>query len=513
MNIGYLHYSLLTNILASCILYSTTDESFLRGICGESALEIGGIRQMGKITHMLQIAQAARTFLPAPLTALIGREQEQSALWEILQRSDARLLTIVGTAGIGKTRLALQLAGDASALFPEGIFFVSLAAITDPTLVIPAIAQGLGLSAENDQIRVEQLVFHLLDAAPLLVLDNFEQVIAASPYIADLLVACPKLKILVTSREVLHIRGEQLFPLQPLALPDAKCVLDVDALAHYAAVALFVQCVRSVAPAFALTESNAATIAAICRRLDGLPLAIELAAARVKLFSPQALLARLDHRLRLLTGGACDLPRRQQTLRDTLQWSYDLLNAEEQRLFRWLSVFADGCTLQVLQAVCGSPGLDEARLIDTVISLLDKSLLQQIDQQDDESRLVMLETIREYGLECLERCEELDSARAAYAHYYLALDGLAEPHLSESAASLSAPALSSVESLAVLGELTHRETEVLHLLATGLTNSQIAVQLVISARTVNAHLRSIFSKLNVTSRTAAVRYALDHHLV
>src|SRR6266699_2698139 len=265
----------------------------------------------------------------------------------------------------------------------------------------------------------------------LLLLDNFEQLLPAAPFVAELLSACPDLKILVTSREVLHLRAEHQFPVPPLALPDLKHLPDSETLPQYTAVDLFLQRAQAARPDFQLTRTNARTIAELCVRLDGLPLAIELAAARIKLLSPQALLAKLDRRLQVLTGGACDLPERQQTLRSTIQWSYDLLNAEEQRLFRRLSVFAGGCTLEAIEAVCIALDHGAAQVLDGVASLIDKSLVQQREQADGEQRLMMLETIREYGLEALASSGERERTRRAHAHYYLRLVEEVAPKLRE----------------------------------------------------------------------------------
>ncbi len=236
--------------------------------------------------------------------------------------------------------------------------------------------------------------------------------LAAAPELSDLLAGCPQLKILVTSRAVLHIRGEHEFPVPPLALPDLTHLPESEALSQYAAVALFLQCAQAARPDFQLTPANTRAIAEICVRLDGLPLAIELAAARIKLLPPQALLTRLEHRLQVLTSGAQDVPARQQTLRNTLAWSYDLLDAGEQRLFRRLSVFAGGCTLAAVEGLYTALGEMPADVLDGVASLMDKSLLRQVEQEEEESRLLMLETIREYGLEVLVSSGEMESTAA-----------------------------------------------------------------------------------------------------
>ncbi len=377
-------------------------------------------------------SERASPFLNTPplnLTPLIGREGEVKAAGTRLLRREVRLLTMTGPGGVGKTRLAFAVATDLQHAFVDGICFVALAPISDPDLVVPTIAQTLGLKEAGDGSLFERVRAFLREKRLLLVLDNFEQIVAGAPLLVELLSACPQLKVLVTSRALLRVHGEHEFPVPPLALPDPKHLSDVENLSHYAAVALFVQRAQALKPDFDLTGENASTIAAICTRLDGLPLAIELAAARIKLLPPLALLARLTHRLQVLTGGRQDAPARQQTLRNTLAWSYDLLSAREQQLFRRLSMFVGGCTLEAAEAVCGTPGDMSSTLLDGVASLLDKSLLMQIEHRNKEPRLMLLETIREYGLECLAASGELEQTRYAHAAYYLHLAEKAEPHL------------------------------------------------------------------------------------
>ena len=369
--------------------------------------------------------------LPVQFTPLIGREQEVAAVQNLLQREHVRLVTLTGPGGTGKTRLGLQVAAELCDPFIDGVYFVNLAPISDTAFVIPTIAQTLSLHEVAGQSLPEHLKEDLHQKHLLLVLDNFEQVVSAAPQLVDLLTACPKLKLLVTSREVLHVRAEHEFVVPPLALPDPTHLPDLAELSHYAAVALFLQRARVVKPNFQLTAVNARAIAEICVHLDGLPLTIELAAARVKLFPPQALLARLEQRLQVLTSGARDAPARQQSLRNTIEWSYKLLDAQEQRLFRRLSVFVGGCTLQAIEAVCAV--LDKSngagQVLNGVASLIDKSLLQQTEQEGDEPRLVLLETIREYGSEVLAASREMETTRQAHALYYLTLAEEAEPEL------------------------------------------------------------------------------------
>jgi predicted ATPase/transcriptional regulator with XRE-family HTH domain len=369
--------------------------------------------------------------LPLPLTPLVGREEEVASVCALLQRAEVRLVTLTGTGGIGKTRLALRVASELRAGFADGVCFVSLAALDDPALVVPTIPQALGLRESEHRTPLDLVVAALRDKQLLLLLDNFERLLPAASQLTVLLTGCSQLKILVTSRAVLHLQGEYEFPVSPLAVPEVEPLPALEALAATPAVALFVQRVQASRPTFQLRDSNARAIAEICVHLDGLPLALELAAARSKLLTPQELLARLSHRLEVLTGGPQDLPIRQQTLRDTITWSYGFLDEEEQRLFRRLSVFAGGCTLEAAEAVCSAlhDGKRAGHLLERVTSLLDKSLLQSIQQEGKESRLLMLETIREYGLEALEASGEMEEIGRAHALYYLRLAEEAESKL------------------------------------------------------------------------------------
>jgi predicted ATPase/DNA-binding CsgD family transcriptional regulator len=370
--------------------------------------------------------------LPALLTSLIGREREVAAACTLLVHPEVRLLTLTGTGGVGKTRLALQIATEVQGGFTDGAHFISLAPIHDAELVLPTLVQALGLQGSSTRSPLELLKSTLREQQRLLVLDNFEQVVAAAPLLVDLLAACPLLKLLVTSREVLHVRGERVFAVPPLALPDPKHLPDGETMSRYGAVALFLARAREVEPTFQLTSSNASLIAEICVRLDGLPLAIELAAARLKLLPPSALLERLEHRLAVLTGGPRDLPVRQHTLRNTIAWSYDLLLEEEQQLFRLLSVFVGGCSLEAIEALHVALGGEQTQALDGVTSLLDKNLLRQVEQEgleQDNRRLLMLETIREYGWEAIDALGELEAVRQEHAAYYLSLAEEAEVHL------------------------------------------------------------------------------------
>ncbi len=367
--------------------------------------------------------------LPVPLTALVGRAREVAAVRARLLEPGTRLLTLTGPGGVGKTRLAVEVARAAHAAFPDGVAFVSLAALTDPALVLPTIAHTIGLGDAAGRTPAEMLVTALAGLRALLVLDNLEQVAAAAPAIAEVLTVTPGVTVLATSRERLHLRGERVIPVPPLAIPDPTRTLPVDDLLHYGAVRLLVERARDAAPDFALTERNAAQVAAICARLDGLPLALELAAAHVRVLPPAALLCQLDRGLALLMGGPRDLPARQQTLRATIDWSYDLLDEEGQALFRRLSVFVGGCALETAEAVCRAlEGLArlEGDMLARLVELADQSLLTVAGEADGEVRFGMMETIRAYGRNQAEAAGEAGVLRQAHAAYYLALAKRAE---------------------------------------------------------------------------------------
>jgi len=369
------------------------------------------------------------TNLPAQLTPLIGRERELEQVGARLRRADVRLITLTGPGGIGKTRLALQTAADLLDSFVDGVFFVDLAPISDPALVVATIAQTLGLKEAGGQPLLDSLKRYLREKELLLLLDNFEQIVEAAPLVAELLRAAPALKVLVTSRTPLHLSGEHEFGVPPLTLPDPKQLPSVEQLNQYAAVALFIARARAVHADFQVTNASAPAIAEICHRLDGLPLAIELAAARIKLFPPEELLAWLDRRLPLLTGGPRDLPARQKTLRNTIDWSYHLLDRAQQTLFTRLAVFVGGWTLEAAEAVCNGAGDLGIAIVDGLQSLLDQSLLRQVEGPDGALRFRRLETIREYALERLAASGEAEALRWCHAEYFLRLAEQAEPEL------------------------------------------------------------------------------------
>jgi non-specific serine/threonine protein kinase len=389
--------------------------------------------------------------LPIPLTTLVGREEEVAAVCTLL-RQDVRLVVLTGPGGVGKTRVAVEVATILRPEFADGVCFVSLAAIADPALVISTVAHALGLRDGGARELRARLAAHLGGVHLLLVLDNFEQVADAVPLVVELLESCPHLRVLVTSRVALRVQGGRELPVPPLALPDPARPATAEDVARSPAAILFVRRASEVRPDFAVTDATARAVAEICVRLDGLPLAIELAAAWSRLLSPHALRTQLERRLPLLTGGGPDRPRRQQALRRTIAWSYGLLDADEQALFRRLAVFAGGATLDAVDAVaqgleaggleradaesispqppCGAFAPRPSSVLDLVASLVDHNLMRRVDGPDGEPRFGMLETIREFGLEQLAASgEEEPDARERHAAFVLALAERAMPEV------------------------------------------------------------------------------------
>ena len=352
--------------------------------------------------------------LPTRLTTFLGREREIGEVLDLLGRS--RMLTLTGPGGTGKTRLSLQVAARSLDEHPDGVFFIELAPITEPELVTATIAQQLGLADRGGRTAAEGLAEHVANRRMLLVLDNFEQVIAAAPAVSDLLAAAPNLTVLASSRSALRISGEQEYPVPPLGLPDPAHLPPLESLSQYEAVALFIERARSVKPAFEVTNENAPAVAEICVRLDGLPLAIELAAARIRIFTPQAMLSRLEKRLGLLEGGGRDLPARQQTLRGAIAWSHDMLDTADRAMFSCMSVFVGGASLAAIERVCteevdGDP-------IEAVTSLVEQSLVRQEEGVDGEPRFSMLETIREFAMDQAVADGSWDRLRDRHAHLF-----------------------------------------------------------------------------------------------
>lgn len=363
--------------------------------------------------------------LPIQLTNFFGREQEMQSLLRLLRRSGARLVTITGPGGVGKSRLAVEVMAEILETYEKDVAYVALAPVADRDGVIQAILRALGVPGPAGTAPMQVMLDALADRQIVLMLDNFEHLLDAAPLVIDLLRGCPGVTALVTSRAALRVSGEQELPLAPLEVPSAERLPPLEELAGYPSVALFVDRAARAHPAFQLSAGSASAVAAICARLDGLPLALELAAARMKLLTPRALLARLEddtpgRALGVLSGGARDWPDRHQTLRDTVAWSYDLLSDDEQRLLRHLAVFASGCTIEAAETVC-SLACQDRPVLDGLASLLDKSLIQQMDGADDEPRVGLLETIRQYALEQLIQHKEEPAARRRHAQYYLAL--------------------------------------------------------------------------------------------
>lgn len=371
--------------------------------------------QINEDSQSTSKAKQTKNNLPVQPTPFIGRTKQLTAIKELLMSTETRLVTLMGPGGTGKTRLSLQVAQELLEQFPNGVYFVPLADDTDASQFISRVAQQLEVR-EGGRPLFENIKDYLRDKRMLLVLDNFEHLVSAAPVVADLLAATSQLKIFTSSRIALNLHGERIFPVPPLELPHTENGLTMESLIGNESILLFVGRAQAVNPSFTLTKDNASAVAEICRRLDGLPLALELAAARIKLLQPQAILSRLDDKLKLLTGGARDLPTRHQTLRNTLEWSYDLLNQDEKILYARLSVFVGGFTFEAAEAVCNAEG--KLDILEGLTSLVNNSLLRQQETSDGESRFGMLETIRAYALERLTESGEMDALHAGHAQYY-----------------------------------------------------------------------------------------------
>jgi predicted ATPase/transcriptional regulator with XRE-family HTH domain len=384
-----------------------------------TALEVAGARPRGPLTAAGPAPQAA-ALLPLAPTPFVDRIAERKMVVDLLRGDAVRLLTITGPGGVGKTRLALEVAKDLQDFSPDGIRFVDLAPLRSPELVLPAIAQALNVPQYGRQPLLTTLQAYLQEPKLLLVLDNFEHVLAATPRLAELLATCPGLKLLVTSRSRLRLRWEHMLTLAPLPVPNPETPQTMEALAAQPSVALFVERARASHPTFVLTADNQAAVAALCRHLEGLPLALELAAARANVLAPAQMLTWAEQRLPVLSWDAADVPSRQRSLRATLEWSYALLTEAEQALFRRLAVFPDGWTLEAVEAVAQLRGLGLDPL-DGLTRLSDASLVQVCQSEDDEPRFTLLETVREFALEKLQASGEQAALERQHAAYYLAL--------------------------------------------------------------------------------------------
>ena len=374
----------------------------------------------------LKTAAAPTHNLPEPLTSFVGREQEIEEIRALLSRT--RLLTLTGPGGCGKTRLSLRVASEVLPHFPDGVFLVALAALRDPALVLPTIARALGLQERPEEPIAETVRQYLAPKQLLLLLDNFEHLVEAAPVVTRILEAAPGVKALVTSREVVRLSGEHEFVVPPLELPDLAHLPPADSLSDFDAVALFLQRAQTADPRFKLREEEASLVAEICVRLDGLPLAIELAAARVRVFGPEALLARLGDSLSLLRGGPRDVPARQQTLRDAIAWSYELLSPSEQSVFRRVGIFLRGCTIDAARAVVDPDAALSIDVEDAIVSLVEKNLLRRELAEGGQPRFRMLETIREFARAALTEAEEFPEVARRHAEFFLELAEVAEPH-------------------------------------------------------------------------------------
>jgi predicted ATPase len=449
--------------------------------------------------------------LPPGSSPLIDRQEDLAALSALLVDGQTRLLTITGPAGVGKTRLVLALGRAVADHFPDGVAFVDLASVRDPASVLGAIAANLAAdTVPETAAALQTLKARLHDRAMLMILDNFEQVLSAARYLTELSEAAPLVTFLVTSRAPLQLHWEQLYHLQPLEVPKPEALPPLEDLARIHSVALFLQRAQAINQNFALTERNARAVAELMVRLDGLPLAIELAAARIRFLTPQMILERLGQRLSILRWGAQDLPERQQTLDSALAWSYDLLSSTEQAVFRRLGAFAGGFTLEEAEAVVEPLENDP---LDILASLVSKSLVQVRQSEQEAARYILLETIREYALEQLEAAGEREEAERLVAEVCA--------RVPEECRDLEAAAETAVPAFAYevaprkdnLSILSPREHEALHLVAEGLSNKQIAKQLLVTENTAKSFVTGVFNKLGVNTRAHAVAVGVHRGLL
>ena len=410
--------------------YFTSTEELGELVENDLALLLTETYEAASQSAPAEFAPRPLTNIPFPRNPLLGRETELRTVCEWLVEGGCGLVTLTGAGGAGKSRLALEAALELRERFPDGVYIVRLSPVSDPGRVLPAIAETLGLRENAQAVPVdEQLPGFLSDKQIMLILDNFEQVLAAAPQVAALLESCPKLKLLVTSRAPLRLRGERELPVAPLAVPRPGDGTDPDRLSQYASVQLFIQRAQGVRPDFKVTNENAPAVAEICWRLDGLPLAIELAAARIKLLHPQELLARLGRRFDILRGGTRDLPERQQTLRAAIDWSYNLLSEPARALFRRLAVFSGGCSLEAAEAICNPENDLGFSVLEEIESLVDFSMVILLEGLEERQRFSMLESIREYALERLEESGEAAQVRLLHARFFLEFAREVEPRI------------------------------------------------------------------------------------